>query len=518
VIKPTLRLLLAGTLLLVLACSPGGESVEISLLHFNDFHSQIDPYSGPGGNEQGGLARLAATADSLRALRPSLLLCAGDAVQGTPYYNFFGGEVEVTALNLMDLDAFVLGNHEFDQGIPALWQMVGKAGFPILSANLFVPDSMAGVVFQADARLFPATSHLVSVPSEEDRNEFTPPRLRRLAFPYAVFEAGGVRIGMIGATTEDFDRVVISSVSRHVTVEAAAASLRPWVDRLRPQCDLLVVLSHCGVDADSLLAARVPGIDIVVGGHEHLSLPHGLLVPNGNDNGLGGTLVLAAGSRGDYLGHLVLRVGGRHIRAYREALIPIRPGLSEDPEIVALALRYAERMGGALREVVGEAPRGMSRGGHGEAGSPLGVFVAEAMRRAAGADLALQNRGGTRADIPPGPVTVGMAFAVLPFENRIVRVTLRGDQVQRVLEEALARRGSLAGVTFDVENGRPVRVRVGGAPLRAHDDYLFATNDFCYQGGDGYEGFEAGRDPLELDLLVRDAFLSAVRAQGTIGP
>jgi len=517
VFKSPPRVLLVLSLLLSVSCSRSRET-EIALLHFNDLHSQIDPFLTSDGTEAGGLARLAAAADSLRALAPSLLLCAGDAVQGTPYYNLFGGEVEVAALNLMRLDALALGNHEFDNGVPALEDMLTRAGFPVLCANLFVPDTVAAAALQEGARFFSASEHVVAVPEEGERGEGAPPHSLRLAFPYAVFETGGVRVGVIGAMTEDFDRVVIASVSRDVVVEEVAGAIRPWVEALRPRCDLVVVLSHCGVGADSLLAVRVPGIDVIAGGHEHRSLPDGLLVRNGNENGLGGTLVLAAGSRGEYLGRLLLTVRGRTIRSYREQLLPIRPGAAEDPEVAALAREYAERMGEELNRVLGEAPAGLTRGEHDRSDSPLGDFIAEAMRRSANADIALENRGGVRADLPPGPVTMALAYAVIPFENRIVRVTLTGEQVVAVLEQAIRKRGSLAGVTFRREGSRPVDIRVGGKPLSMDRTYVFATNDFCYEGGDGYTAIAAGRDPEVLDLLLRDAFAERVEAEGTIGP
>jgi 2',3'-cyclic-nucleotide 2'-phosphodiesterase (5'-nucleotidase family) len=417
----------------------------------------------------------------------------------------------------MHLDALALGNHEFDHGVPALETMVGRAAFPVLCANLFLPDTLTPSPLQPEASLFPATSHLIAVPPPEERAERTPPGLLRLAFPYALYEVGGVTVGVIGAMTEEFDRVVIPSVSRDVTVEELAGSIGPWVERIRPRCDLVVLLSHCGVEADTLLASRVPGIDIIVGGHDHRVLPDGLLVASETENGLGGTLVLGAGSRGNLLGRLRLAMREGRIEEYREELIPIGPGMSEDPAVAAFVAGYRERMGEELAEVIGTAPHGLPRGAHGGADSPLGSFVAEAMRRQAGADLALQNRGGNRADLPPGPVTLAHAYAVLPFENQVVRMTLTGEEVQEMLVQAVGR-ASVAGATFDLEDGKPVRVRVGGEPLRLEGDYLVATNSFCYQGGGGFTCFAAGRDPEVMDLLVRDAFVATVRERGTVGP
>ncbi len=517
------RRVAVAVLWLVLGLLPGlsEASNRITILHFNDFHSQIEPRDAGHGALRGGAAYLAGAVDIVRRDTPnSLLLDAGDNVQGTPYFNFFRGEVEVRLLNLMQVDATVLGNHEFDNGFAAAETMLAPARLPVLSANVVVADSAEAA---RPERSFDMTAGLVETPSAGDRAAGLPAGVHRLALPYAVYAVGGVRIGVVGVTTADLPRLVLPTVNRGLAALPPVEAVRPWVERIRPRVDLVVVLSHCGLEPDSLLAVAVPGIDIIVSGHDHVALPEPRLVPNRNRNGIGGTLLVEAGSRGDFLGRLDLEMEGRRILDFRGRLLPVGPDLPPDPAAAEMIAGYRERLGEEIGQVIATAPRGLSGEGRFRRATPLGTFIAEVMREAAGADLAIENSGGIRASIHPGPVTLGDAYAVIPFENTIVRCTLKGSQVRRLLEDAVARRSrdeypQLAGVSFTEDNGRPVGIEVGGLPLREDGAYRVATNNYVFAGGDDFPEFDKAENAMDTGLNLREVFIEAVKKQKILLP
>ncbi len=517
-----LALLLAAVLLA--GSSPAMASNSVSLLYFNDFHSQIEPWTGPHNQKLGGVAHLAGAVRIVRRSFPqSLLLNGGDFVQGTPYFNAFGGEVEVRAMNLMGVDAAVLGNHEFDNGSLALPDMFAEARFPVLSANVTVPATLGVGRLQDPERLFAEPGPLVRIASPEETAIDVPPGQVRPALPFALFEVGASRVAVVGATTEDLPRLVISTSNPGIGTQPMADAVRLWVERLRLEADLMVVLSHAGLAADSVLAVTVPEIDVIIGGHDHQVLVEPRLIANDNRNGIGGTLIVEAGSRGDFLGHLELDMRGNRILNYRSRLLPIGPAVPPDPEVEAMVEAYGARLGDELGEEIAVAPQGLSAEGVRSGITPLGAFVSEVMRRAAGADIGFQNSGAIRASIPPGPVTLETAFTVLPFENTIMRCVMSGEEVLALLRFAVAMSGDggypqLAGIAIRVENGRLVSATVNGAPLDPNRDYVVATNNYLFTGGDGYTQFRRARDAEDTGIMVRDAFVEAARAAGELDP
>jgi 2',3'-cyclic-nucleotide 2'-phosphodiesterase (5'-nucleotidase family) len=139
------------------------------------------------------------------------------------------------------------------------------------------------------------------------------------------------------------------------------------------------------------------------------------------------------------------------------------------------------------------------------------------------ADIGLQNSGGIRASIAPGPVTLADFYTVLPFENTVVRVRFSGEQVRRLLEYVGSRRGydgfaQLTGVEWTVEGDEVREIRIGGAPLDPAGSYTLATNNFCYHGGDGFTILSEGEDPYFLETTLREVVVEAARKQGVLRP
>lgn len=229
------------------ACAFGQSLV---IMHTNDTHSQIDPYTYKGDVNVGGFLRREAAIRELRAQYPNtLLLDAGDFSQGTPYFNFFKGYVEVKLMNKMGYDAATLGNHEFDNGCRALAKRLKKAKFPIVCANY----------------------------------QFSDKKLAKIVKPYTIIYRDSLKIGIFGLAV-NLNSYVAPQIAREVTYLDPVSCAKKMVEELKSQnCDLIICLSHIGVDTakadnDYEVARQVPDIDVIIGGHSHEEMPQPKIV------------------------------------------------------------------------------------------------------------------------------------------------------------------------------------------------------------------------------------------------
>jgi 5'-nucleotidase len=231
-----------GTELISRACPPAADTI-ITILHTNDTHSQIDPLPPNDANAgKGGVARRATLVKRIRQENPNTLLVdAGDVMQGTPYFNFYRGEVEYKAMSAIGYDVGTLGNHEFDNGVEALAAALKFANFDLVSANYDVK----GTVLEGRVK------------------------------PYVVKTVGGIKVGLFGLGVSPVALITPANF-KGITYNDPVASARAVVKTLKEteQCALVVCMSHLGYYADgqrgdSLVASQVDGIDFIASGHTH---------------------------------------------------------------------------------------------------------------------------------------------------------------------------------------------------------------------------------------------------------
>ncbi len=250
------------------------EKAKLIILHTNDTHSQVEPteLSTSKTADMGGYARRMGLIDSIRnAEKTVILLDAGDFSQGTPYFNFFNGRVEIDALNRMKYDAVTLGNHEFDNGIDTLATILKAAKFPIISSNYNVDK--------------------------------TP--IRPFLKSHLIIKRAGLRIGIITANVDPKGLIIESNYKgliykdAQTTANNVAAFLRQ-----KKHCDIIICLSHLGLKPDYELARSSKDIDVIIGGHSHSLLEN---VTEKNANGKP-VIIAQMGKSGLYLGRVALEL------------------------------------------------------------------------------------------------------------------------------------------------------------------------------------------------------------------
>ena len=217
---------------------------RLVILHTNDTHSRIDPFPESDGRNAGlgGAARRATLVKKIRQANPHvLLLDSGDIFQGTPYFNYFKGEVEFKTMSAMNYDYATLGNHDFDNAVDGLVAMLPHASFGFVSSNY----------------------------------KITNPSLKPHVEPYAIRQMGDVKVGIFGLGI-DLQGLVTPLMHEGVSYADPVIEARKMVDTLRNQgCQFVICLSHLGYRyrgdrvSDTAIAQEVKGIDLILGGHTH---------------------------------------------------------------------------------------------------------------------------------------------------------------------------------------------------------------------------------------------------------
>ena len=493
--------LLAGCLVETPQPDLTGQDVRLTIIHTADIHSRLFPYDMvPNSFDQGygllpvnapfgGVARISTMVNRIRvSSERSLWLDSGDAWEGAPVFNEFGGEAEIRSLSLAGMEGEVLGNHEFDLGTQQLVnELDAWSQFPHLVANYAWEDPVD------------PTSNAKS--------------LQGLTSPFEIYDVQGLTVGVIGLGNED---TLLSSFMGNTTLGFRpidnATALLQYVAMLRPICDLVVVLSHLGLDDDEGLSASevddpnasLPNqnVDLILGGHLHIVTNPPKLLPadDGSQycvNNDCETLLIHSGAFAKYVGRidLVVHVGSDNsdpetrsrIVSYAYINQPVDSTIPDDPTVANLMWPYSVKLSqdidlnGVFSFVDPDATSATSdatitRNDPSGGDSQLGNLVARSMQLQQGVDaqFAFTNSLGIRADFNRGPLTNEQMYNVFPFENTIVVIYLSGTEVQETLDfvaQESATRGcrsqlQQAGITWDmVCRDNPT----GGSPCTSID-------------------------------------------------
>lgn len=479
---------------LALACSLAGPALaETVTLHFVQTND-IDRMEDIKG--RGGFARLAAVVEAERAKGPTLLVHSGDTLSPSLLSGIDKGAHIIDILNQMGVAAMTPGNHEFDFGKDNFHTRIGEAKFPIVTSNIREPDGS-------------------QPPNTLDEK---------------IVDVDGIKIAFYGLTTEDTptvsspgDMVFNSSI---LTGKAKAKALR------EAGADLVVAVVHTPLSVDIALV-RANAVDLVFSGHDE----HLLAFFDGK------TVLTESGSQADDI--IVTTVVVDKTEKDGKTTVSWKPHfeiidsstVTPDPKIAAVVKGYQDKLDAALKVDIGttstalDSRRATVRGEE----AAIGNLFADAVRAAVGADVAIINGGGIRADkeYPAGTVlTRADVFAELPFGNKTVKLSVPGQTILDALTNGFSQADAgtgrfpqVSGLVVDVDLSKPVNQRVksvsiGGKPLDPAATYTLATNDFMAVGGDGYVMFrDADRlvGPADAQLMASQV-IDYVAAKKTVAP
>ncbi len=514
--------LLALTLATCATHTPRGP-VIVMLAAINDFHGNLELPAGglPKINSatreltrtpSGSVARMATVLERLRATHPHFaFVSAGDLVGASPLASgYFDDEPAIEAMNSLGLDLNGVGNHEFDRGVAEL-QRLQSGGCPRDGCKSGQP--FGGAKFQ-----FLAANVIV-------RETGKP-----LFAPYAIREFSGIKVAFIGVTLKSTPAILPPKAVAGLDFHDEADTVNKLVPELkRAGVEAMVVLIHQGGfqrggpnDCSEFRGPIIdvvqrfdPAVDVVISGHTHQAYVCRI----------GGRLLTSSGSYGRALTAIELTIdrASRDVISAHAVNHVVRTDIPENPLLAALALRQAQLLKRVDR-TVGRVTQTITNSLNADGESPLGQLIADAQleaTREAGAEVAFMNPGGIRVPVDytdGGAVTYSALYAVQPFGNHLVTLTLRGRQVLQLLEQqwsanGLRRLQISKGSGFAWNPGQPEGARIvrdsvviNGQPLQMERDYRISVNNYLADGGDNLPILREGRNRVtgmqDLDALV----------------
>lgn len=476
--------LLTGFLFVSLYAQPK----TVTILHTNDMHANFIPHEAFWIKETpkplvGGFNELSFAVDSLRKIKSNLLLVdAGDLMTGNPVteYDYKGaqGGVLFEMMNRLGYEAWTPGNHDFDISQDNLRKLIAIAKFPVVSANLV--KSGGG---------FPVNNK-----------------------EYTIIEKNGVRIGIIGVITEGLYNLVNRTNLVDIKILPTITTTQRCIDELMPKTDLIIALTHQGVDDDSVLAANLKGLNVIIGGHSHTRLK--------KPKNVNGVLIAQAGSNCENLGILDLTVENHTITKSWGVLLPLNY-TSERPktDLSKLIDSVKQKIDLEYSEVIGNLKSDWTRG-DGEMG--IGNFIADAQREAVHADVAFMNNHGIRKNVTAGQLTKRDLFEVLPFRNVLVTFQLSGKQIKDLVKNYIQKHASIqtSGIICAWKRTTNneiefVSFMINGKLIDDNKAYVAAASDYLVGEGKRYLGVEI-TNPSFLQQTVFAAVENKVRTEKII--
>lgn len=466
----------------------GPKEREFVILFTNDFHSQIEPLSKEEtyNADRGGIKRIKALVDSVRAAEPAVLLAdAGDFVQGTYYFSLLNGVVESMIMDELNYDVRTIGNHEFDKKMICLGDMLALNDVPVVASNY----------------------------------DFTSTPLSYRIQNSIILETGNIKVGFIGLNVR-LQNLVDPTACEGVVWQNAINVADEEAEKLRDQgADMVIALSHLGYEKtdevyyDRGIAMNTRHIDMIIGGHTHTFLNYPEYVTNLDGEKV---LITQTGSKGICLGYAKIKLDDNGKPSFTYRLIPVKNHLDKklDPAFSDMIDTYSAAVKQEMEKVIGHCPKAIRKG---QPESPLSNLTADALIWMAEeyygvkADVGLYNTGGIRAEISAGDLTVGDVYAVYPFDNVLSIAKLKGKDLKKLFDY-VASSGGLPiskGVKMVISNNKVKSVTLNGKAIDDNQTYTIATIDYLMNlGRYGLENATGRNDASEI---IRDYFVGYFR-------
>jgi 5'-nucleotidase len=525
----------------------GNETVKVQILAINDFHGNLEPPSGSGGQitladgitkvDAGGVAYLATQVATLRAEnKNTIVVSAGDIVGASPLVSsLFHDEPAIEAMNLIGLDINGVGNHEFDRG-PAELLRLQYGGCSATGCN-------SGMFFPGASFRFLSANVVVDKTTG------------KTLFPqYDIRTFDGVKVAFIGMTLEGTPDIVVPTSVDGLTFKDEVETVNGLIPEIQAKgAQAIVVLLHegglptgtfndCNITSGPIFDIAVnmsKAVDVIVSGHTHRAY----------NCRLGGKIVTSAASFGRIVTDIDLEISkatGDVVNGTARNVIVKNKELTPDPVVAAMVTDFKDQVAPLANKQIGKITATLDRviptGGSGV--TALGEVIADAQLAATkgasvgSAEVAFMNPGGVRADLvftaamgedSDGIVTYGEAFTVQPFANSMVVMTLTGDQIKTMLEQQFTDVKATimqpsAGFSYAYSASAPVgskidfaSIQLNGKPLVATQTYRVAVNNFLATGGDGLKVLTSGVERIG-GMIDIDALVAYFGASSPISP
>ncbi len=469
--------------------APSVMAEKLVILHTNDTHSMIDPDE---SDNLGGVLRRKVVIDSVRNAEKNVLLVdAGDFVQGTLYFNLYRGKVEQMLMNELGYDIRILGNHEFDNGI----------------------EEMADILADSEAEMI-ATNYDLSESA-----------LARKFRPFTIKEFGDKQVGFIAINLNPEGMISEGNYNGVKYLDAIkAANAAAWWLKHIDKVDAVVAVTHIGYDptmppGDKLLAGMSEDIDMIIVGHSHDLIkpdaPEGARLQPMVRNAAGKMIPVGQlGKSGKYIGKMVIDLDDLSTD-YEVIPIDSRLDARVDKKLDAKIEPYRHGVDSLMNVVIGRSAVDMPK----ESMELLNFgadFILERGRKLADdVDLAIINKGGLRRGLPKGNITEGMIITLMPFYNYVNVIDIKGSDLLEAFNVMAADGGNgVSGnvaITYDRDKGLCDQVLINGKPLDSERTYRLATIDYLANGGDYMSSLKRGAVVAKGKRVLYDDLIDEFR-------
>ena len=460
---------------------------EVNILTFNDFHGAVE-----ASGKNAGIAKFAGEINRIKTTNPdTIVVSGGDVFQGSAMSNLTYGAPVNEMMKAVGVVASAVGNHEFDWGTDKIAKWAEEGGYKFLASNIY------------------------------DKNTGKPVTW---AEPYMIVEKGGVKIGLVGIATPETAYKTAPANVKDIEFRDPVTSAKEWAKVAKDNgADVVIALTHLGsfqdkagkITGEATELCGVPNIDAVITAHTHQTV-------SGTVNGIP---VVQAYYSGRTLGRLTIKVDAS---GKVTGIVPSvdnlynRPTtLVEDTTVKAIADKYSKDLKPILSEVLGTTDKELPHDRYVPGTSLLGQWTTDVMRKAAGTQIGITNGGGLRVPVAAGNITMGNMYEVMPFDNTLVKMELKGSDLKKVIENGIGNEEigwvQVGGVKVyyneKAEFGNRITAMFleDGTPVEMDKTYSVVTNDFMFTGGDKYD-FKGAINAVDTMIPIRDILVSELKA------
>ena len=469
---------------------------RIDIVSFNDLHGTMAEEA-TGKNP--GVAKMASAINSYKQDNPNtIVVSAGDSYQGSAMSNLLYGEPITEAIKKFGVVASAVGNHEFDWGTSYISKWSQDGGFDFLASNIYSKTTNAPVAW---------------------------------AKPYKIITQDGVKIGFIGLATPETAFKTKPEIVADLDFRDPITSANEWASKLKSgtlpegKADIVIALTHLGASQDAAgvmtgegadLAKGVSNVDAIITGHTHMTV-------SGKVNNIP---VVQASYNGRALAKLSIMLDSQgkliSVVPYVDSIFLNKAKIAEDPSVKAIYDKYYTKVSPILEEVAGISDTELTHDRFADPGtSILGQWVTAMMNKDAGTQIAITNGGGLRIPIPAGNITVGKMYEMMPFDNTLVKMDLKGSDIKRVIENGILNNSigwvQVGGIKVYYNKDAALGSRItamylsDGTKVDMDKYYSVVTNDFMYTGGDKYD-FTGAKNVVDTGIPIRDALINDLKA------